>query len=89
MIRAKNSGVRFVSSRFAHPLARPATVAAVALALFLAGCGLKGSLDPPPAATPAQAQLEAAPGTPPPPPPEGESQPQALRKRIFLDWLLD
>jgi predicted small lipoprotein YifL len=77
-----------VSSRFVRPLAQAASVGAVALTLLLAGCGLKGQLDPPPAATPAQAQLDAAPGTPPPPP-EGDPQPQALRKRIFLDWLLD
>ena len=56
------------------------------LALALAACGLKGSLDPPPAATPAQLEGQP-PGTPPPA--AGETQPQSPRKRIFLDWLLD
>jgi predicted small lipoprotein YifL len=76
--------VRFVMSRFDRLLP---PLAAVALALLLAGCGLKGALDPPPSATPAQQQVAIAPGAEPPP--EGEAKPQAARKRIFLDWLLD
>jgi predicted small lipoprotein YifL len=74
--------VRFVMSRFDR-LFPP--LAAVALALLLAGCGLKGALDPPPSATPAQ--VATTPGAEPPP--EGETKPQAARKRVFLDWLLD
>ena len=69
--------------------ARPVLTFAMlgALALALTACGLKGPLDPPPAATPAPgAQLEGQPGQPPP---EGETPPQSPRKRIFLDWLLD
>jgi predicted small lipoprotein YifL len=74
-----------VRCRFARRFVRLA--AAGALALPLAACGLKGSLDPPPsAATPAQTDAAVAPGAPPP---AEESQPQAPRKRIFLDWLLD
>jgi len=60
------------------------------LAITLAACGLKGALDPPPAATPSQAQLEGQPpGAPPPAEGEAPAQPQSPRKRIFLDWLLD
>ena len=76
-----------MTSRFDHPFPTLAAIGGVALALLLAGCGLKGALDPPPSATAAPAQGATAPGTPPPP--EGETQPQAARKRIFLDWLLD
>jgi predicted small lipoprotein YifL len=72
-------------NRFDRPFRQLATAGAIALALLLAACGLKGPLDPPPAATPAQAGLE---GQPPPPPPPGD-QPQPARKRVFLDWLLD
>jgi predicted small lipoprotein YifL len=67
---------------------RLATAGAIALALLLAACGLKGPLDPPPGQTPAQqAQLDGKPA-------EGQQapdsdQPQPVRKRIFLDWLLD
>ena len=72
-------------SRFDRVPPPLAAVGALVLALLLAGCGLKGALDPPPAATPAQADV--APGNPPPP--EGDQKPQPARKRIFLDWLLD
>jgi len=72
--------------RFARPFLAFAVLGAMALAL--AACGLKGSLDPPPAATAAPGQLEGQPtGTTPPA--EGETPPQSPRKRIFLDWLLD
>jgi len=69
-------------------VARPFLIFALlgTAALTLAACGLKGSLDPPPAATPAQLEGQP-PGTPPPP--GTETQPQSPRKRIFLDWLLD
>jgi predicted small lipoprotein YifL len=77
--------VPFVTRFAARPVLTFAAVSA--LALMLAACGLKGPLDPPPAATPAPgAQLEGQPGAPPP---EGETPPQSPRKRIFLDWLLD
>ena len=85
MLPDGDSGVRFVTSPFDRPFPTLAAIAAVSLALLLAGCGLKGALDPPPAATPAQADV--APGNPPPP--EGDQKPQPMRKRIFLDWLLD
>ena len=58
---------------------------AVALALMLAGCGLKGPLDKPPAEAAPASQLE---GQPDAPPPEGPTPPPA-RKRFFLDVLLD
>jgi len=73
-------------TRFARPFLTFAMLGATALALT--ACGLKGSLDPPPAATPTQAQLEGRP-TGATPPAEGETPPQSPRKRIFLDWLLD
>ena len=66
------------------PLLKLATAAA--LALWLAACGLKGQLDPPPGPTaPPQAQVQ---GQPAAPPQEGETPPPT-RKRFFLDWLLD
>ena len=76
-----------MSSRFDRHVAKLAAAGALALALSLAACGLKGPLDPPPAATPSQAQVDATPSAPPP---EGDTQqPQARRKSIFLDWLLN
>jgi predicted small lipoprotein YifL len=81
------SGVRSVNRCLARPLRQLATVGAFALALSLTACGLKGSLDPPPAQTPAQAQVAADPQQQPPP--ESDQPPQPVRKRIFLDWLLD
>ena len=73
-----------MNRRFDYKLA---TVGALALGLLLAACGLRGPLDPPPAETPPQAQIE------------GQAQPQQARpqgdqtvpprQRIFLDWLLD
>ena len=65
------------------------TLAAIGVAaVSLAACGLKGSLDPPPAATPAQqAQIDGKPVTPPP---DGEAATTPpTRKRFFLDFLLD
>jgi predicted small lipoprotein YifL len=58
---------------------------AIALALMLAGCGLKGPLDKPPAEAAPAAQLEGQPGAPPPEDPT----PPPPRKRFILDWLLD
>jgi predicted small lipoprotein YifL len=58
---------------------------AIALALMLAGCGLKGPLEKPPAEAAPAAQLEGQPGAPPP---EGQAPPPP-RKRFILDWLLD
>jgi predicted small lipoprotein YifL len=75
-----------------HPLiARPiralAAFAVLALALSLAACGLKGSLDLPPAAEPPpRTQLD---GQAVAPPPEGTPTATPARKRVFLDWLLD
>jgi predicted small lipoprotein YifL len=63
--------------------------ALAALVLSLAACGLKGSLDLPPAPEPPpRAQLE---GQAAMPAPEAEAARPATspRKRIFLDWLLD
>jgi predicted small lipoprotein YifL len=78
-----SSGVRLVN-RFDRPFCRLATIGALTLALLVAGCGLRGPLDPPPAETPPQAQIDGQPQ----PPPQGD-QPQPARKRVFLDWLLD
>ena len=75
-----------MNRRAAPPLRKLATLGIAALALALAGCGLKGSLDPPPApAPPQQAQVEGQPATPGAP---NEAPPPA-RKSFFLDWLLD
>ena len=78
------------------PFLKLATAAAFALAL--AGCGLKGALDPPPGPTAAAqagvaGQQTAATqtgvgGQPTAPPQEGEAAP-ATRKHFFLDFLLD
>jgi len=77
-----------VAARFDRSLNPLAAIGAVALALLVAGCGLKGSLDPPPGATPAQAQGAPAPGVAPPP--EGETPPPPPpRKTFFLDFLLN
>ena len=73
-------------TRPAVPSFRLAPLGALALLFLLAGCGLKGPLEPPPSAAPPQAELN---GQPAPPPPDGEVPPQPARKRIFLDWLLD
>jgi predicted small lipoprotein YifL len=68
-------------------------LAALAAVLLLAGCGLKGPLDPPPAAAPPEAQLN---GEPAQPQQEAQRNPnvhpdrQPLRRNVpFLDWLLD
>jgi predicted small lipoprotein YifL len=72
-----------VNRPIARPLRKLATLGLLAIALALGACGLKGPLDPPPAAaTSPQAGLETQ-GTPPP----GTQTPP--RKRIFLDALLD
>jgi predicted small lipoprotein YifL len=64
-----------------------APLGALALVFLLAGCGIKGPLEPPPSETPPpRAQIV---GQPPAPPPDGEVPPQPARQRIFLDWLLD
>ena len=73
-------------NRFHRPFHQLATAGAIALALLLAACGLKGPLDPPPTATPAQAEIE---GQPPQQQPPESNQPQPARKRVFLDWLID
>jgi predicted small lipoprotein YifL len=71
----------------ARPTRTLAALGALALALSLAACGLKGSLDLPPAPEPPpRAQLD---GQSAAPPPEGETASTPTRKRIFLDWLLD
>ena len=62
-------------------------VGAMALALLLAGCGLKGALDPPPAGD-AGPGRRRSPGGPPPPERRARGRSRA-RKRIFLDLLLD
>jgi predicted small lipoprotein YifL len=74
-----------------RPVARPirtlATLGGLALALSLAACGLKGSLDPPPAAEPPpRTQLD---GQSAAPLSEREATATPARRRIFLDWLLD
>jgi predicted small lipoprotein YifL len=73
----------------AHPIRTLGILAVLALALSLAACGLKGSLDLPPGAEPPpRTQLDGQPATPSS---EAETTPTATpaRKRIFLDWLLD
>jgi predicted small lipoprotein YifL len=81
------AGVCVVNRRLDRPFRRLATAGALALALPLAACGLKGSLDPPPAeAPPPQVRLEGQPQSQPPAPGE---QPQPARRRFFLDFLLD
>ena len=73
-----------MNRRLDRPFHKLATAGALALALLLAACGLRGPLDPPPAEAP-RAQVD---GQPQEQPEEGE-QTQPARKRIFLDWLLD
>jgi predicted small lipoprotein YifL len=80
------SGVCSVNRRLDRPFHKLATAGALALALVLAACGLRGPLDPPPAETPAQAQIDGQPQQEPQP---QDDQIQPPRKRIFLDWLLD
>jgi predicted small lipoprotein YifL len=71
----------------ARPIRALATVGTLALALSLAACGLKGSLDLPPGAEPPpRTQVD---GQPVAPPPEGTPTATPARKRVFLDWLLD
>ena len=77
------------------PFLKLATAAALALAL--AGCGLKGALDPPPGPTAAAqaggagqqaAATQAGLAGQPTAPQGGETSP-ATRKHFFLDFLLD
>jgi predicted small lipoprotein YifL len=78
-----------VNRRLDRPPYRLATVGALALGLLLAACGLKGSLDPPPAeAPPPQTQIEGQAQPQQQPPPRGD-QVVPARQRVFLDWLLD
>ena len=73
----------------ARPIRTLAALGTLALAVSLAACGLKGSLDLPPAAEPPpRAQVE---GQSVAPASEAEAAPAATpaRKRVFLDWLLD
>lgn len=84
---------------FVSLVPRCAVVAALALALGLAACGRKSSLDPPPGA--AAAELPAVPGTPPTAAAEADTRPapagtpgQAAapvgpKRRLPIDWLLD
>jgi predicted small lipoprotein YifL len=80
-------------TRPAVPSFRLAPLGALALLFLLAGCGLKGPLDPPPSAGPPEAQLNGEPAQPPPQAqrnPDVDPRRQPLRKNIpFLDWLLD
>jgi predicted small lipoprotein YifL len=80
------SGVCFVNRFAARPLSMLAAAGALALALMLSACGLKGGLDPPPSAEPPKTQLD---GQAAPVPPNGEPQPPPPRKRFFLDFLLE
>jgi predicted small lipoprotein YifL len=77
---------------------RCALAAAVALALGLAGCGRKGSLDPPPGGLAEPTVIGAQPA--PPPGPDGAvatatgsnaspSSPTPAKKHTPLDWLLN
>ena len=77
-----------MNRRAIPPLRKLATLGIVALGLALAGCGLKGSLDPPPSPTPPQQQVEGQPAPPATPGAPNETPPPA-RKSFFLDWLLD
>jgi predicted small lipoprotein YifL len=73
----------------ARPVRTLVAFGVVALALSLAACGLKGSLDLPPGAEPPpRTQLDGQPATPSS---EAETTTTATpaRKRVFLDWLLD
>jgi predicted small lipoprotein YifL len=94
-----SSGARTVPRPFVSLVSRCAVVAALVLALGLAACGRKGSLDPPPGA--AAAELPAVPGTPPTAAAEADTRPapagtagQAAapvgpKRRLPIDWLLD
>jgi predicted small lipoprotein YifL len=83
MVRANEGDVSMTAhTRFPLGLA---ALAALALALLVAGCGRKGPLDPPPsAAVPAPVPGAQASGEPVVSP---EATPR--RKRVFLDWLID
>ena len=81
-------------------LPRCAFVAALALVLGLAGCGRKGTLDPPPASTPEPAAQAAAPGpngqaaTPGPngqaaAPNTPNTPPGTPNRKLPIDWLLN
>ena len=72
-------------------LVRIAAFGALVAVLGLAGCGRKGGLDPPPAAVADPgAAAQPAPGTEVGP--DGKvaaAPPPGLRRRTYLDWLLD
>jgi predicted small lipoprotein YifL len=68
-------------------LCQLATIGALALALLVAGCGLKGPLEKPPAAAATPGQQAQVDGEPQQQPENDKSVP--VRKRVFLDWLLD
>ena len=72
----------------ARLLVKLATLGVLALALLLAGCGLKGALDPPPSDQPkaqAAGQASGATGAGP----EGEKPAPPPPRRFFLDFLLN
>ena len=93
MVRAILESPVPLSSR---PVFRFATFGVLAAALLLAGCGRKGPLDPPPAASLAQPAAEAQPGA-------GAAAgqtvdygadgkplaPKGQKKKLPIDWLID
>jgi predicted small lipoprotein YifL len=73
-------------------LVRIAAFGALVAVLGLAGCGRKSGLDPPPAAVAdPSAAGQTAPGTEVGPDGKVAAAPPApgLRRRTYLDWLLD
>jgi len=81
-----------VSHRCDRPIVRLAVLAALAAALGLAGCGRKGPLDPPPAASLAGDHAAQAKKAGTPPAMDASGRPRAApgeKKRIPLDILLN
>jgi predicted small lipoprotein YifL len=64
---------------------RLALIGAMVVSFSLTGCGRKGPLDPPPAASVASTPGASAAGAPP----DGSAPPARHDKRIFLDNLLN
>jgi predicted small lipoprotein YifL len=91
------AGARIVPRPLVSLSVRCALVAALVLALGLAGCGRKGTLDPPPGGLAEPTVIGAQPAPPPAPDgavaatttPTAAPPPPPAKKTTPLDWLLN